>query len=154
MGEQKEFGQEIVEVYRQPEYREVVEVYSRPLPGSRKEREEELPAPRKSRKKGIIIFAICFVLVVLMAIGAALLAQKKHEIKRNEGGQQKESSEEITIPAFPIGQGVKLPIVREQGDVLTAQEIYQQVTATLAELLIPCWPALEMVTSFSTSGST
>ena len=136
MGEQKEFVQEIVEVYRQPEYREVVEVYSRPLPGSRKEREEELPAPRKSRKKGIIIFAICFVLVVLMAIGAALLAQKKHEIKRNEGGQQKESSEEITIPAFPIGQGVKLPIVREQGDVLTAQEIYQQVNPAVVTVLV------------------
>ena len=136
MGEQKEFGQEIIEVYRQPEYREVVEVYSRPLPGSRKEREEELPAPRKSRKKGITIFAICFVLVVLMAIGAALLAQKKHEIKRNEGGQQKESSEEITIPAFPIGQGVKLPIVREQGDVLTAQEIYQQVNPAVVTVLV------------------
>ena len=136
MGEQKEFGQEIIEVYRQPEYREVVEVYSRPLPGSRKEREEELPAPRKSRKKGITIFAICFVLVVLMAIGAALLAQKKHEIKRNEGGQQKESSEEITIPAFPIGQGVKLPIVREQDEVLTAQEIYQQVNPAVVTVLV------------------
>ena len=136
MGEQKEFVQEIVEVYRQPEYREVVEVYSRPLPGSRKEREEELPAPRKSRKKGIIIFAICFVLVVLMAIGAALLAQKKHEIKRNEGGQQKESSEEITIPAFPIGQGVKLPIVREHGEILTAQEIYQQVNPAVVTVMI------------------
>ena len=102
MGEQKEFGQEIVEVYRQPEYREVVEVYSRPLPGYRKKREEELPAPRKSRKKGIIIFAICFVLVVLMAVGAAWLAQKKHDFKQGEVGQQKEISEEITIPDFPI----------------------------------------------------
>jgi serine protease Do len=136
MGEQKEFGQEIVEVYRQPEYREVVEVYSRPLPGAGKEREEALPVPRKSRKKGIIIFAICFVLVVLMAVGAALLAQKKHDFKQSEVGQQKESSGEITIPDFPIGQGVKLPIVREHGEILTAQEIYQQVNPAVVAVLV------------------
>ena len=57
MGEQKEFGQEIVEVYRQPECREVVEVYSRPLPGYQKEW-EGLPAPRRNRRKGIIVFLI------------------------------------------------------------------------------------------------
>ena len=136
MGEQREFGQEIVEVYRQPEYREVVEVYSRPLPGYRKEQEEELPAPRRNRRKGVIIFLICFVLVVLMAVGAALLAQRKHDMKRNEAGQQKEVSGEITIPAFPTGQGVKLPIVREHGEVLTAQEIYQQVNPAVVSVMI------------------
>ena len=136
MGEQKELGQEIVEVYRQPEYREVVEVYSRPLPGYRKEWEEELPAPRRNRKKGIIIFLICFVLVVLMAVGAVLLAQKKHEVKPNEGAPQKESSEEISIPAYPIGQGVKLPIVREHGEMLTAQEIYQQVNPAVVTVMV------------------
>ena len=136
MGEQKELGQEIVEVYRQPEYREVVEVYSRPLPGYRKGREEELPAPRKNRRKGVIIFLICFVLVVLMAVGAVLLAQKKHEVKPNEGVPQKESSEEISIPAYPTGQGVKLPIVREHGEMLTAQEIYQQVNPAVVTVMV------------------
>jgi hypothetical protein len=34
MEERREFGREIVETYRQPDHREVVEVYSRPLPGA------------------------------------------------------------------------------------------------------------------------
>ena len=135
MGEQKEFGQEIVEVYRQPECREVVEVYSRPLPGYQKEW-EGLPAPRRNRRKGIIVFLICFVLVVLMAVGAALLAQRKHDFKQNEVGQQKEISGEITIPTFPTGQGVKLPIVREHSEVLTAQEIYRQVNPAVVTVLV------------------
>lgn len=136
MGEQKEFGQEIVEIYRQPEYREVVEVYSRPLPGYRKERKEELPAPRRNRRKGVIIFLICFVLAVLMAVGAAVLAQRKHDAKRNEDGQQSQRSQEITIPAFPTGQGVKLPIVREHGEMLTAQEIYQKVNPAVVTVMV------------------
>ena len=53
MGEHKEFGQEIVEIYRQPDRREVVEVYSRPLPGYRMER-EAVPVQRRNRKKGIL----------------------------------------------------------------------------------------------------
>ena len=55
MGEQKEFGQEIVEVYRQPECREVVEVYSRPLPGYQKEW-EGLPAPRRNPERESLFF--------------------------------------------------------------------------------------------------
>lgn len=134
MGENKEFVREIVETYRQPDRREVVEVYSRPLPGYRAEQVAP-PVQRKNRKKGIIIFLICFVVVLLMAVGAAFLAHRDRDRDQNNG-QEDAAAGEITIPAFPIGQGVKLPIIRDHGDILTAQEIYQQVNPAVVTIMV------------------
>ena len=135
MGERKEFGQEIVEVYRQPDRREVVEVYSRPLPGKGLER-EVVPVQRRNRKKGIIIFLICFAVALALAIGAAFLAYRDRDRSKGDDDRHDTSSEEITIPVFPTGQGVKLPIVREHGDALTAQEIYRQVNPAVVTVMV------------------
>ena len=66
MEERKEFGREIVETYRQPDRREVVEVYSRPLPGYGAAQTEE-PAVRKKRNKKLWILLGCAAVVLLAA---------------------------------------------------------------------------------------
>lgn len=132
MEERREFGREIVETYRQPDHREVVEVYSRPLPGAGSAPAEE-PAVQKRRKKGLRIFLICFA-VVLLAAGAALLFQWGQEQNQADGGQP--DVREISIPSFPTGQGVTLPISKEHGAVLTAQEVYQQVNPAVVTVMV------------------
>lgn len=135
MEERKEFGREIVETYRQPNRREVVEVYSRPLPGRGGAQTEE-PAVRKKRNKKLWILLGCAA-VVLLAAGAALLIhwiQGQNRIHENPIGPAE--TQEISIPAFPTGQGVTLPIEKEVGDRLTAQEIYQQVNPAVVTIMV------------------
>ena len=122
MEERREFGREIVETYRQPDCREVVEVYSRPLPGTGVAQTEET-AVRKKRKKGLWIFLICFALV-LVAAGTAFLIHWNRERNQTAGELPGRTDvQEISIPEFPTGQGVVLPIEKEPGDVLTIQEM-------------------------------
>ena len=144
MEERKEFGREIVETYRQPEHREVVEVYSRPLPGYEAKQNAELlamSARRKKRRKGLIIFLICFAVVVLLAVGARLLIhargpERDSFEKYYDDETQEEVYEEITIPAFPTGQGTELTVSRDRGETLTAQEIYRQVNPAVVTVMV------------------
>lgn len=133
MEERREFGREIVETYRQPDRREVVEVYSRPLPGNEAVKAEK-PMKHRNRKKGLRIFLVCFVLV-LLAAGAAILL---HGERNKDGGAPpvQPEEQEILIPAFPTGQGVTLPIEEEPGPALTAQEVYQQVNPAVVTVMV------------------
>ena len=139
MEERKEFGREIVETYRQPERREVVEVYSRPLPG-REAKPAEVPEGmnRRRRKKGLLIFLICLAVVVILAAAAVLLAKDHRDPfeKRYDDDAQEAAAEEITIPSYPFGEGVTLKVVREHGEVLTAQEVYRQVNPAVVTVMV------------------
>ena len=140
MEERKEFGREIVEIYRQPERREVVEVYSRPLPGWEAKSAEapEGMNRRRRRKKGLIIFLICLAVVVVLAAAAVLLTNDHNDPfeKRYDDDAQKAETEEITIPSYPFGEGVSLEVIREHGETLTTQEVYRQVNPAVVTVMV------------------
>ena len=143
MEENKKFGQEIIETYRQNDPREVVEVYSRPLPGQDLKQVEMSAAPerRKKRKKGLVIFLICFAVVVGLAIVAGVLAYWNNgfgarQSEKNPDGEQADTVEEITIPTHPFGEGVTMSVIQERGDALTAQEIYQRVNPAVVTVMV------------------
>lgn len=132
---------EVVETYRQPDPREVVETYARPLPGARPAGTLLKTAARKKRRKGLWIFLAVFAAAALLAAGARLLAQRYDRAHRDpfekfyEEYHQEEISGEITIPAWPTGQGVKLPVLREHDRALTAQEIYRLVNPSVVTVM-------------------
>jgi len=133
MEQRREFGQEIVETYRQPDRREVVEEYSRPLPGCKRVQAE--PPRHKNRKKTLLIFLISFAVIAVLAAGAAILAHQNRDPEEDDL-QEDFSSDEITIPSYPTGRGVVLPVEREHGDKLTAQEIYQRVNPAVVIVMV------------------
>ena len=59
---------EVVEVYRQPERREVVETYSRPLPDRLLPPEPPRRPDRKKRKRGLWIFLALLLVLALLAV--------------------------------------------------------------------------------------
>lgn len=133
MEERREFGQEIVEVYRQPDPRERVWVYHRPLPG-RKPPADEMPVPRRGRhRKGLVIFLVCFVAAVALAAAAVILTGGDTSADRTDGEDWE--AEPITIPDYPFGQGVTLPVERAHGEALTAQEVYRRVNPAVVTVM-------------------
>ena len=133
---------EVVEVYRQRDRREVVEVYSRPLPGrAAKDREPVSPLPaRKRKKRGLWIFLGCFFAVVLLAAAAWALNNWRMWSRQDPFEQyyyyeETDLSSEITIPTWPTGQGVTLTVSREHGEATTIQEIYRQVNPAVVTVL-------------------
>ena len=126
MEQRREFGQEIVETYRQPDRREVVEEYSRPLPGYKCVQAE--PPRHKNRKKTLLIFLICFAVIAVLATGAAILAHQNKEPAEDDL-QGDFSSDEITIPSYPTGRGVMLPIVREHMEKPITKVKYRKFTS-------------------------
>ena len=147
MNDHQQDPREVVEVYRQPEKREVVEVYTRPLPGSMAPKAPSPSAKLKSRrKKGVILFLV-FVLVALAAAAAARFLPRLWQ--RNDRGYPGyypggdyyedwygEGESEITIPAYPTGQGARITILPEKGGALTAQEIYQTVNPSVVTVMV------------------
>ncbi|MDD3347452.1 trypsin-like peptidase domain-containing protein [Oscillibacter sp.] len=124
--------EEIVETYRPREYREVVEVYTRPLPGRKK---PALPMRRRGRK-GLWIFLGCFVVAAALA-GISWTMSRLYSQQSEDYYQQAqpESTGEVTIPSYPTGQGVRLPLDRDHGDPMTVQEIYQQVNPAVVTVM-------------------
>ena len=120
---------------------EVVERYSRPLPGRMTP-----PPPAERRKKrwtGLWIFLIC--LTVAVGIGAGLWIwdiffaddpKDPFEYDYDFGWEEDASaSQEITIPTYPTGEGVVLEVETDHGPELTAQEIYQRVNPSVVTVL-------------------
>ena len=144
MERHKEAAREVVEVYRQPVCGEVVEVYRRPLPqdGTPARQRKNAPLPRRSSKKGLWIFLICFAGVVLLAGAAWLWVWPGPQLTRDPfekyPGEVYTDAEpqEITIPAAPAGQGVKLELHERSGEILTAGEIYSAVNPSVVTVLV------------------
>ncbi len=118
---------EIVESYRQPDRREVVEVYRRALPGGRAAGSPAPAAPdRRRRRRGFYRFLICAAVLAGLAAGSRAV---EYFAYRDYGPPPEEdyASREITIPGWPVDQGASLTLSRERGEVLTAQEVYRRL---------------------------
>ena len=137
---------EVVETYRQPDAREVVEIYSRPVPGRREEsaasgRRSARKRALRGRRAGLYKFLICVAVLIGLAAGARAM---EHAARRDElrpGDVVRETAEEITIPSWPVDQGAGLSVSRTQGEPLTAQEVYRRLN-----------PAVVTVQSFTREG--
>jgi len=75
------FPGEVVEVYRQPEYREVVETYCAPLPAGmkRQHRPEIKIKQRRQSKTGLWIFLGCLMVAVILAVFAYVFGDRETE---------------------------------------------------------------------------
>ena len=135
---------DVVETYRQPDRREVVEVYTRPLPGVYLPKRQESPLPAKRKKrKGLWIFMGCLCVALVLAVAAFVLSRaqnRAHDRDRFEEyyGEIFEELEpkEVTIPTWPTGRGVELTVLREHGEPLTAQEIYRLVNPSVVQVMV------------------
>ena len=120
---------EVVEVYRQRDPREVVEVYRRPVPGGRAAQAAPQGKRRtggalRGRRRGLYRFLIC--VAVLAGLTAASRAVDYWMFRDWEEEDYYEAGE-ITIPSWPVDQGASLTVSRDQGRVLTAQEVYRRL---------------------------
>ena len=133
---------EVVEVYRQPERREVVETYSRPLPERLLPPEPPRRPDRKKRKRGLWIFLALLLVLALLAVSAwlwQLLARPADpwdDFDRYYELPEDSSGREITIPAFQAEEGVALTLETDHGPELTAQEIYRQVNPSVVTVSV------------------
>lgn len=119
-------GREIVEVYCRRDYRETVEQYCRPLPETMRP-----PAPRRAKKRkrtGLWVFLGC--LAALLCVAGGMLMWQWYNMP-DEGDDPGDFwpcvEEEVSIPTWPTGQGVRLELDEERGEVLTPQEVYKAV---------------------------
>lgn len=130
---------EVVECYIQPDPREVVERYTRPLPGRRSA--PEASRSRRRSRKGLWVFLLCFVVVAGASIAAWLWSSAREEEQSDhfyydyEERENAASTEEVTIPTYPTGEGAEMRVEAAGGEELTAQEIYQKVNPSVVTVL-------------------
>ena len=129
---------EVVETYSRPDPREVVEVYTRPLPGIPRQKAAS-PAGKKKRK-GLWISMGCLAVAVALSVTAFAWRQLRN-FGRDRFGQYSPYEVEtepgdITIQSWPTGQGVKLDVLRDHGEALTAQEVYRQVNPSVVRVMV------------------
>lgn len=126
----KRLPDEVVEVY-EPKRREVVEVYVHPVPLPRQQR----PETRKKRKKtGLYIFLVCLTVLLLLAgLSWWFTSQTKsaYHLPFDNGAHEAQ----VSIPTYPTGQGVTVPVVETHGPHLRAQEIYVKLNPSVVTVL-------------------
>lgn len=140
---------EVVEVYRQKEHREVVEVYTRPLPSALAPR-PVLTLPKKRSKKGLWIFLTCLAVVALLS-AAGWAASRwffgwQGGYPENDDFFREEISAEITIPVWPFGQGAELTVSRDHDEPLPIQEVYRRVNPAVVTVMAQMDPGYSVGT--------
>ena len=127
---------EVVETYRQRDSREVVESYRRPVPvrraspaGNAALRSVKRRGAFRGRRAGLYKFLICVAVLAGLAAGARAMDWFYYDWYQDEWwpGEAVHETEtaEITIPGWPVDQGAGLSVSRDQGEPLTAQEVYR-----------------------------
>ena len=127
---------EVVETYRQRDSREVVESYRRPVPvrraspaGNAALRSVKRRGAFQGRRAGLYKFLICVAVLAGLAAGARAMDWFYYDWYQDEWwpGEMVHETEtaEITIPGWPVDQGAGLSVSRDQGEPLTAQEVYR-----------------------------
>lgn len=118
---------EIVETYRQPDPREVVESYRRPVPGRRAASRRKRRGVFSGRRSGLYKFLICAAVLAGLTAAANIVDYFVYERWYGPEDAAWYESEEITIPTWPVDQGASLALTRDQGETLTAQEVYRRL---------------------------
>ena len=140
---------EVVEVYRHPQPKEVVEVFSRPLPWLAKEE-----PPKKHHKRRVWIFLLCMAVILALTAAAIYVAyrfrpqeEESHGPNLWDGWAAEEyrdyiynfpdaKESDISIPSWPFGLGVELEVApQHSGDPLTIQEIYKKVNPSVVSII-------------------
>ena len=137
---------EVVFAYTPQMPQEVVEYYYSPyaLPAARRAPAPRsafrpvavsapTPVPRQRSRKGLWV-ALCFLLLLLISAGAALLWQQysgeQEDDYRYDPGfsyEYEDGTGTVNIPISPLTQDARLDIDPTHGDVLTPQAIYELV---------------------------
>ena len=131
---------EVVERYIQQDPREVVERYSRPLPGRRSAPGNSRGRRRRSRA-GLWVFLLCLAVTVGLAAGTWFWTQSREQDRQDrfnydyEQWEPAADPETVTIPTYPYGEGAALSVEPAGGTELTAQEIYQRVNPSVVTVL-------------------
>ncbi len=128
---------EVVEAYRQPDPREVVESYCRPVPAGKQASPGQAASGKKgrrdgrrpSRRRGLYRFCLCVAALVGLTAAAKIIEHTafQEEWQPGDAVYETQAAGEITIPAWPVDQGASLALARDQGEALTAQEVYRQL---------------------------
>ena len=138
---------EVVEVYRQGCTGEVVEAYTRPLPPGmmppgildRLRAEAEEDRRHRRSRRGLWIFLGCCGLVAVLTAAAVFQPwrgpQRQDKFQYYFEEETDQTSEEISIPGYPYGQGAVLEVETDHGEALTAQEIYRQVNPSVVTVM-------------------
>ena len=144
---------EVVLEYHQPDYREVVEQYSCPLPKPRRVQAEPAVLPLKQRRrKGLRIFLLLTLLVVVL-VGVGLATNQvrlywekdfRGSMPGNGFGFDMEDfvtdtdweNEEVYLPTVKPDPDVRLEVHRTHGETLTAQEVYKQVNPAVVSVVV------------------
>ena len=164
--ETNHIGGEVVEVYRQPEPREVVEVYTRPLPGAKAAQgpAEEKPRPVKRKRQFWILIGLACVAVTAILAAALGLLFFRLTVQLPDGDYtygygedywpEESGYGEVTMPAWPTGQGGVLRVEQTHGEELTAQEIYRRVNPAVVQVRVQVGQQVAMGTGviFSEDG--
>ena len=132
-------GGQVIEEYSRTYPAEVVETYTRPLPGVGNGQTEEIvqSAPQKRSRKGLFIFLAC--LGALIA-GAAILTWYyglPHDSGDNyyHGFDRDEPLEEVFIPRYTEVGDVSMTLTAKRGEELSAQEVYRRVNPAVVTVL-------------------
>ena len=113
-GNDRRLPGEVVETYRQPEHREVVGTYTRPLP--RKLCPPPPPAePPKRRKKGLWIFLACAALVCALAAAAYFWPQLTGEDDWSDPGRESQKELTVDLPVCQAEEGMTQDSVENRG---------------------------------------
>jgi len=130
---------EVVEVFRQKDYREVVEVYTRPLPwlAAPTPKFAEQPQQRKRSKKGLVIFLVCFTLVVVLSAAGWLFSRlwAPESASPYFPDFTGDSAVEVLLPTWPTGQGAELEVVWDHDETMPIQEIYRKVNPSVVTVM-------------------
>lgn len=125
----KRLPNEVVEVY-EPKEREVVEVYvhATPLPGKKEIK------PKKRKKKGLYVFLACLsVLLILAGLSWWFTSQSKTAYYLPFDSVTQKTK--ISIPTYPTGQGVTVPVAETHGPHLSPQEIFVKMNPSVVTVL-------------------
>ena len=151
---------EVVLEYRQPDYREVVEQYSCPLPKPRRvlPKAPAAPVKQKRRRKGLWIFlSLLAALVVALGVGLATDAVQFHwQVGKGESvptppwervpGFEFEfpmedyvtdgDLKDVYIPSVAADADAALEVHRTHGSTLTPQAVYKQVNPAVVSVIV------------------
>lgn len=96
----------------------------------------------RHKKTGLAAFVLC--VGILVGVTAAVhIWENQNQRNRWDPFEhyswdqmpEEFTSGEISIPTWPVGQGVTLTVVRDHGETLTAQAVYQQVNPSVVTVL-------------------